>query len=764
MVYALLAGLHTIQDFDIGWQLSTGRWVLQHHHTFSADVFSYTAAGEPWIYPVFSGIIFNLTYLAGGYTLLSWLGAATSVVTVALLLRRGHMAAAALALIAVPLIANRTQPRAEMFTTLLFAAFLSILWRYYRSSHETSGHETTSRSLLWLLPVLMIAWVNLHPGFAAGLALCGAYVLLELFDLPFSGDRAAIRARLHRAWPWLTLTVITTLVNPFGWNIYRVLARQQEAQSLHNQWVVEWEGIRPSWNSLRQAVHVRDPQSAFWWLAAIALLSAAIALWRKRFGAAALLLASLYLSIQHVRLEALFACVVVVIGSSLLEEAWAEAAAKPEKSRKKKTVEPQRSRFSAWRPAALLLLTAALASVACVRCWDLTTNRYYLRSAQLSLFGPGLSWWFPERALAFIEREKLPGNIFNTYGLGGYMTWRLFPEYRDYIDSRALPFGAELFFQAYELTVQGADSPVWQQEAEARNINTIVVPLARYDGIALFPQLRNFCSSQLWRPVYMDEVSAVFLRRTPQTAALVDRLQIDCDKVDFIKIDKNAAPSAHESRRERAETFNALANAAGVMYALGRYPEALMFSDAAKEIFSDNADLHLTRALILQHTGHAGEAEAELRTSLALEPSNQAELVLGLLYMTQARYNDAIQLFRESAESSNRPHHLWMLLGQAYLQVNQPQPALEAFDKAEAASPFHNGGESLGANFNSMVATGRAKAWYQLGDLQQAVSFQEEAVRLAPNDAKLWSGLADLYEAQGRSAQAQQARAHSMTQ
>ncbi len=745
----------------MGWQLATGRWVLQHHHTFSADVFSYTAPGAPWIYPVLSGTIFYLIYLVGGYALLSWLGAATCAGTVALLLRRDSVATCALALIAVPLIANRTQPRAEMFTTLLFAAFLSILWHYYRS-----GQKTTTRSFLWLLPILMLAWVNLHPGFAAGLALCGTYLLLEVLDLPFLEHRAAICTRLHHAWPWLTSLVITTLVNPWGWNIYQVLSRQQKAQNLHNQWVVEWEGIRPSWNSFRQAIHWRDPQSAFWWLAAIAFLCAAIALWRKRWGAAALLLTSLYFAIQHVRLEALFACVTVVLGGTLLDDTWhGLTAAKSEKTRKKKAVESPRSKFSAWQLAAVLLLSAALASLTSVRCWDLITNRYYLGSSQLSLFGPGISWWFPERALEFVEREKLPANIFNTYGLGGYLTWRLFPGYRDYIDSRALPFGSELFFQAYELTVQPADSPVWQQEADARNINTIVVPLARYDGIALFPQLRNFCSSQLWRPVYLDEVSAVFVRRTPQTAALVDRLQIDCDKVWFgFKIDKDAPPSPPETRREKAETFNALANAAGILYSLGRYPAALMYADAAQAIFSDNADLHLTRALVLQHTGHAPEAEAELRTSLALEPSEQAELVLGLLYMTQARYNDAIQLFRESAESSNRPHHLWMLLGQAYLQVNQPQPALEAFDKAEATSPFHNGGESLGANFNSMVATGRAKAWYQLGDLQQAVTFQEEAVRLAPNDAKLWSGLADLYDAQGRTAQAQQARAHSRAQ
>src|SRR5258708_298339 len=73
--YALLAGLHTLQDFDLGWQLATGRWVVQHRHTFSTDVFSYTATGQPWIYPALSGIAFYLAYLAGGYALLSWLGA-----------------------------------------------------------------------------------------------------------------------------------------------------------------------------------------------------------------------------------------------------------------------------------------------------------------------------------------------------------------------------------------------------------------------------------------------------------------------------------------------------------------------------------------------------------------------------------------------------------------------------------------------------------------------------------------------------------------
>jgi Flp pilus assembly protein TadD len=751
LIYALLAGLHTLQEFDLGWQLATGRWILQHHQISSTDVFSYTAHGAPWIYPVFSGIVFYLAYLAGGYGLLSWLGAAACAGTVALLLRRNNIGGSVLALVAVPLIANRTQPRAEMFTTVLFAAFLSLLWRHCRT-----GQHRTGRSSLWLLPILMAAWVNLHLGFVAGLGLCCGYALLEFLDLLLIPEtRADARARLRRTWPWLALTGAATLANPWGASIYFALARQERAQNLHATWVVEWENIRPSWTSLQQALDWRDPQSSFWWLLAIALACTGVALWRRHWGAAILLLGSAYLTIQHVRFQALFACIVVVLGGSLLEEFWKTTKASSPANAKVRVLKPTHLEF---RTAAILLLTAVLTGLAGFRSWDLITDRYYLRSTQLSLFGTGLSWWYPERAVDFLRREKLPANVFNSYSLGGYLTWRLFPDYSDYIDSRAIPFGPQLFFRAYDLSVEPPESPAWQQEADGHGINTIIVSLARYDGITFFPQLAAFCRSQLWRSVYMDEVSAIFVRRTPATASLADRLQLDCDKISFAP---PADLSTAISPRSKAELFNAWANAAGILYSLGRYSEALAYLDRAQTIFTGNANLHLTRALVLEHTGHAAEAENEFRTSIKLEPRDESWFDLGLFYMTQKRYADAAEIFRRSAESSSRPHDMWMLLGQAYLQMDQPQQALVAFDEAMASSPFRGGGESLGAGFNSLVATGRAKAWYQLGDLAQAVRFQEDAVRFAPDDPKLWLGLADLYQAQGRSAQAEQARSHA---
>jgi len=225
LLYALIAGLRTVTDWDLGWQLATGRWVIQHHQIPSIDVFSYTAAGQPWVYPVGSGIILYGTFLTGGYALLSWIGAAACAGTVALLVRRGSLVTAALAILAVPPIALRTAPRADMFSVVLFAAVLALLWQ----QHETG------RARLWLLPLLMVAWVNLHLGFMAGLALLAGYVLAEVLELFWPERRKLALERLRRSWPWLAATCAVTLVNPWGWGIYQALFRQQSAMESHSR-------------------------------------------------------------------------------------------------------------------------------------------------------------------------------------------------------------------------------------------------------------------------------------------------------------------------------------------------------------------------------------------------------------------------------------------------------------------------------------------------------------------------------------------------
>lgn len=110
LAYALVINVRTVVDTDIGWQLTAGRYVVQHGRIPFRDVFSYTAEGREWAYPALSGVIFYGAHQVGGFALLTLLGVAACALTVGLLLRGAGPAQAALAIVAVPMIGYGTLP------------------------------------------------------------------------------------------------------------------------------------------------------------------------------------------------------------------------------------------------------------------------------------------------------------------------------------------------------------------------------------------------------------------------------------------------------------------------------------------------------------------------------------------------------------------------------------------------------------------------------------------------------------------------------
>ena len=709
-------------DYDFGWQMASGRWVVQHHQVPSTDVLSYTAHGQPWIYPVGAGLFFYAAYVIGGYALLSWLGAVACASAVALLISGRSALWAALAILAIPVIAFRATARAEMFTVVLFAAFLTILWRQYEHGPAR----------LWLLPLLMAAWVNLHLGFVAGLALLAAYLLIEFLEMLWGDRRRAAADRLGYAWPWLLATVAATVANPWGAGIYRAVFRQEGATPSHSQWITEWAPLHLNWTLASMSFSLRTPDGAFYVLLLVAAATLALALRQRKLGVAILLCASGGLAIRHIRFQAFFAELTVVIAGAMLSSALAGNWTRIKQKRAGSLV--------------AVALAYAMVGLACLRAADLVSNRVYLGS-NLSSFGAGLSWWFPESAAAFIERQSIPGRIFNTYNEGGFLAWRLGQKYPDYIDGRALPFGEKLFERNQALLSTPPDSVEWQREAEKYDINTIIVPLGRFYGLELFPVLRAFCSSNQWRPVYLDEVSAVFLRESPQNAALVRRLQIDCTK----------APLPHKfSDNHKIGAFNQWANTAAVLHALGRDSEAFAATSNALSIFTDSAFVHFLRGTLLEETGDFGQAEQEYRRSAELEVNAATWSALGRLYHREGRLNDEIRSWRTAADLLRVPDRELLALGYAYLQAQEPRRALHAFD---ASARFRAQSPKTGDNaFLSGLARGRAHAWSQLGETERAISHQEETVRLVPDSVPDWLELAQLYDRQQRPGDARRAR------
>jgi tetratricopeptide (TPR) repeat protein len=719
IAYAFLAGLHTVGDFDAGWQMATGRYVVEHHSIPSTDVLSYTARGAAWIYPIFSGVALYLVFAKLGWAGLNWLCALVAAFVVWMITRRRDFATVALAMLALPLIADRATPRADLFTLILLPAFLLVL----------IGARESAKPVFWAAPLLMIAWVNTHPGFIFGLALLVWYLAAEVVDRQFS--------RLRKNLPWVLATAAAVLLNPSGvkvlaqWGgIFFSISRPHAANAMQMEaFIGEFSPTRFSLMSLFGAAGLLQAVAT-----AFILLGAAgvvLLLWRRRFAESLLLLGATYGALRYLRFQALAAIVIVIVLGRALDE-WLVRDREGEAS--------STGKLRAISLVAVILLAIIFAA-------QFVSNRYYVMSSSTSQFGTGLSWWFPERAAEFMKRERIPGQLFHEYNVGGFVALQFSPEYPDYIDGRGGPFGSKMFIEQGLLLREPADSAAWQELAERRGVNALLFSLGRFGGLGSV-DAADFCRSQNWRPVYLDEVSIVLLRNVPQNRPWIDRLEVDCAKQPIYDSNMNAPIE----RR-----FNKASNAAAVLYVLGRDQEALAALHDAEQIHPYDPNVHLTRGQILQAEGRMREAEAEFREALRRKQTDTAWMALGGLRASEGKLSEAREAFREATKISPHPHSANKSIGQLSNAMNEPDEALKNFDRAQAESPYKGDAELLATEFLAVLDQGRAEAWRRKGDPAKAIDFQERAVRRTPMSQKRWVDLAKLYGAAGRPQEEEQA-------
>src|ERR1700680_2179595 len=163
-------------DPDIFWHLVTGQWMVDHHQLVSQDIFTFTVHGKQWIDPEYTTeIIAYLLFKAGGLTLVSLGFAAVTFSGFLLIWRRVRLEKSnpviAAVLIGVAGLAGAPVwgPRPQMITFAFTC--LELLWldRYLRGR---------SRAIYWL-PLVMVAWANLHGGFLFRLVPVGVAAVVE---------------------------------------------------------------------------------------------------------------------------------------------------------------------------------------------------------------------------------------------------------------------------------------------------------------------------------------------------------------------------------------------------------------------------------------------------------------------------------------------------------------------------------------------------------------------------------------------------------
>ncbi len=127
---------------------------------------------------------------------------------------------------------------------------------------------------------------------------------------------------------------------------------------------------------------------------------------------------------------------------------------------------------------------------------------------QYGWFQTGLrEWHYPVKEAQFILEQKLPGQLFNTYGIGGYLMWQLYPDYLVFWDGRQ--DSQEMFKNG--LVVQEGQKG-WDSILYKNQVNLAVVEiLSQADGHR-FKIIDRLQSSSEWSLVFAGETHLVFVR------------------------------------------------------------------------------------------------------------------------------------------------------------------------------------------------------------------------------------------------------------
>jgi hypothetical protein len=461
-----------VTDPDLWWHLATGRFIVQHRAVPHTDSFSYTVSRKPWIAHEWltDVLLYQLHRTTGWASLIIIFAVVIAAAFFLLYLRCVPDLDVYVAGVAVLCAALATRPvwgvRPQILSLLLTSLWLLILER----------SERNPKVLWWTLP-LMLLWVNLHAGFALGLALLALFLAGALIEKWISSEIEKPQIAFRPPFLALILALNLLLVpfNPNGTTLFWYPIATLRSAAMQN-YIVEWA-----------SPNFHHPE--YWPFLLIVLAVFAMAAWQRhaiRPRDLLLLIVSLFAAFRSIRLIPLF----VLIAVPLISREIGKRA-----HRRSLLTHPQ-------SPPSLPLVARNLVNGLFI--FGMAAFAVF-HTAQVIHHQPESEiQHFPERAAAFLSTHSPAGPIFNSYDWGGYLIWKLYPSVRVFIDGRADVYG-DKFFREFADTYGFKDD--WQKTFDQWHIQTVLLPPNS-------PLTTGLCSSPSWTVAYKDD-QAVILTRSP---------------------------------------------------------------------------------------------------------------------------------------------------------------------------------------------------------------------------------------------------------
>jgi len=472
---------------DAYWHLNTGRWIWEHGALPDNDPFTYTLGDTLdtrqqlilqgyWL----AQLLFYVAYALFGPWGLIVLKAALFV-TLYGLVWRGMLKAQVdpilglLAILALPWLLYRyDELRPQIFS------FIGVVLVYMNMSSALARLRDgiAYPAALIALPFIMLLWANLHGGFILGwvviiVMLAGA--ALGLWRRTNSLDRPSLR----RLFIWCGIALLASLANPLSDTLIANLGLLQDP------FTREIDEFFPLFVYAR----VYHQPFLFYGVLAIALISVAVLFLRRRITEPAdafLFLgfaAAGFSAFRYMIFFVLMALLIIMPHISALLARYQEKL----------------------RPLLLASLFVALSGAG-----------YLTYQHGAWKLGAVETTYVPEQAADWILDKRPPAPLFNAYEYGGYLGWRLTPEYRLFIDPRCLDYGVQTDYQ----TARGGH---YRAVFEKYGVNSVVFYLFT-PLINSIPEVTLYLlMDEQWDMVYVDKLSVVLTRHKLNTLPVIDK-------------------------------------------------------------------------------------------------------------------------------------------------------------------------------------------------------------------------------------------------
>jgi len=471
-----------LNDPDVWWHMRNAQYLVQQHQLPRHDMYSFTAAGRPWVNTEWlSEIPFYLAYRFCGLTGLKFLTFALPSIVILLLLylcyreSRNFKASIAVCAFASFLAKVSYGPRTILFGYICLVLLLIILQRF----------RARGNAPLWLVPILFCVWANTHGSWAIGLIL---FFLIAVAGL-VGGSWGRIESTRWTPSQVRSLaltgaaSIAALFINPYGWRLVYYPFDLAFKQKLNIAHVAEWVPLS-----------FQETRGKFVFVLIVGLLLAAL-LRRCRWnlGEILILLFALHTALTHIRFLVLLGIVAAPLAAKLLD-----------------FFPPYRPELDTPRVNAAVILVMFSLMI------------YFLpHEAQIQ---NAIAETYPTGAISYLKAHPAQGNMLNFYLWGGYLEWND-PAIKVFVDSRVDIFEYAGVLQDY-LQVLGSDTLVRQfdpilQKYEVRYVlfppgNSANPNLA---GSGLIYLLEH---NPQWKVAYQDKVCVLMERQTPASRAEVE--------------------------------------------------------------------------------------------------------------------------------------------------------------------------------------------------------------------------------------------------